>query len=154
MSKQAKFVGDFHTDLIGDDWPDAGIVVVPIGRTWFVAALVLIVAAIGAEINAKRFDGIAMTTMARSGQAMSDSKQFADLGMFDEAQASADEAARLREFALRNPGRSGWWHAAGLGLLLLAAGCWSVSVYRCERRLPVLLPVLFACYVLFFMLLV
>ena len=116
--------------------------------------MALIVAANGAEGTAKRFDGVAMMTMARSSQAMNDAKQFANLGMVDEAQASADEAARLREFALRNPGRSGWWHAAGLGLFVLAAVCWSVSVYRCERRIPVLLPVLFACYVLFFMLLV
>ena len=70
------------------------------------------------------------------------------------AQMKADESAMLKQIARRHPYRSGAWGLSGLGLFLLAAGCWSVSVYRCERRLPVLLPVLFAFYVLFIMMLV
>jgi hypothetical protein len=74
--------------------------------------------------------------------------------MVDEAQAAAAESARLERLAFSDPFRSGAWGLSGLGLFLLAAGCSAVSAYRCERRLPVSLPVLFACYVLFFMLLV
>jgi hypothetical protein len=139
---------------IDDDWPDTGATVTPIRRIWSYASLILIVAAIGAEMVSKRYAGVGMMTMARAAQAMNDAKQFEDAGMDDLAQVAADESARLKDIAFRNPYHSGYWGLVGLVLSLLAAGCWGISHCRNERGSPVWLSALFIFYVLLLMLIV
>lgn len=144
----------FPADLIDDDWPDAGIVVAPRRRSWRLAALTFILAAIAADFVSKHFEGRSMIALARAGQAMNDAKQFALLGMDDRAQLAADESARLKQIARQNPYASGFWNVSGLGLFLLAASCWAVSHYRREGGSQVVPTVLFVFYLLFLMLLV
>ncbi len=152
--KQPKSGSQFPADLIDDDWPDAGIVVAPRRRSWRRAALVFILAAIAADFVSKHFAGLGMMTMARSGQAMTDAKQFALLGMDGLAQLAADESARLKQIAMHKPCLSDFWGLYGLGLFLVAAGCWGVSHYRTEGGSPVVLTVLFFLYVMLLMLMV
>jgi hypothetical protein len=102
--------------VIDDDWPDASIEIDRPRRRWFLAALILIVTAIVAEMLSKRYAGLGMTTMARAAQSMNDAKRFEDLGMDDLAQIAADESARLRQAAFRNPNPANCWRQAGLGL--------------------------------------
>lgn len=139
---------------IDDDWPEIGAFATPIRRIWARASLILIVAAIGADMVSKRYAGHGMMTMARAAQAMNDAKQFEDLGMDDLAQVAADESARLRQVAFQNPYRSGYWGLVGFVLFLLAAGSWGVSHCRSEGGSPVSLSVLFTLYLLLLMLIV
>ena len=74
--------------------------------------------------------------------------------MDDLAQLAYDESARLKQLAFRQPSRCGQWGVAGLGLFLLAAGCWSISHCRNEGGSTVWLAPLFIFYVLLLMLIV
>jgi hypothetical protein len=143
-----------HADLIDDDWPEATNVFDRPRRTWFLAALICIATAIAAEIVSKRYAGFSMMAMARAAQAKSDAKQLEDLGMDDLAQLAYDESARLKKIALVSPHPSVRWTVAGLGLLLLAIGCWSISYFQNERASSVWLAALFIFYLLLLMLMV
>jgi hypothetical protein len=145
---------NYCADLIDDDWPDAGIVVDPPRRAWFLAAVSLVLTAIAAAMVSKRFAGLGMMTMARSAQAMNDGKQYARIGVTALAQVKADESAMLKPIAFRDAHRSDDWGLVSLGLFGLAAACWSVSHCRSEGGSPVLLSALFIFYVLLLMLIV
>jgi hypothetical protein len=136
----------YCAELFEDEWPAPAIIVHPPARKWFLATVVLIGTAITAEMISKRFASINILTMARSHQAMNNAKQYAALGMTAMAKIRADESARLKQVVSQNSYRMVGWGLAGIGLCLLAAGCWGVSHARGERASSALLFLLFSFY--------
>ena len=153
-SELLKPVNAYCAELIEDDWPVPRVIVHPPTRKWFLATVVLIGTAIAAEMISKRFASINILTMARSHQAMNNAKQYAAMGMTAIAKIRADESASLKRAASQTSYRMGCWGTTGIGLCLLAAGCWGVSHGRGERGSPGLLLVLFLFYGLLLMVMV
>ena len=150
----AKPGGHAHTSLIDDDWPQSGLVAHPLRRTWTRASLILIVVALGAETVGKNHDGAGMMNAAKSAAAINRAKEFAEFGMDELALEELDHAARLRDLASLKGHGGGFWHLAGLVLLVLALVCFGLSRYLGEWGFSLAFSLLSVVYIMWLMMLV
>jgi hypothetical protein len=99
------------------------------GRNSYVAALAIAAGAIAGQLISKQYAGLRMRSMARSAQALKDTKEYASTGRDASANAQADESVRLKGVASRCARQADLWGSVSLILALLAA------VYSVSARL-------------------
>jgi hypothetical protein len=90
------------------------------GNSYF-AALTVAAGAIASQLISMHYAGLGMTSMARSAQALHDSKVYANNRRNALANSEAAESARLKEVAHRYVRWCGLWGRVSLVLALLAA---------------------------------
>jgi hypothetical protein len=123
-------------------------------RNWYLAALTLATAAIAMQLLGKHFAGLGMMTMARSAQALHDSKLYAYNGRDALASAEASESGRLKQVAHRYARLADLWGGASLGLALLTAVYWASACRHREAGDHRILVALLAVYLLLLLLVV
>jgi len=122
------------------------------GRNWYFAALTVAAGAIASHLIGQRYVGLGMTSMARSAQALNDSKVYANSGRDDLANAEADESVRLKEVAHRCARWAALWGSVSFVLVLPAAVYWVSARLHREAGGQRLLLVLLAVYLLLLLL--
>jgi hypothetical protein len=139
---------------LDDDWSDVGVTTHPPSRTWSRASLILIVVAFGAETVGKSHIGAGLMGTAKSSEAISRAKEFAEFGMDEFALEKLDHATRLKELANLNFHRAGFLELGGMSLFVFALGCFGLSRYLGESGSSVAFSLLSILYVLWLMMLV
>jgi hypothetical protein len=125
-----------------------------IRRNWYLAALTLATVAIAMQLLGQHFAGLGMMTMARSAQALHDSKRYAYNGRHALASAEASESGRLKQVARRYARLADLWGGASLGLALLTAAYWASACLHREAGDHKILVALLAVYLLLLLLVV
>jgi hypothetical protein len=124
------------------------------GRNSYFAALTVAAGAIASQLISKDYAGLGMMSMARSAQALHDSKVYANNRRNALANSEAAESARLKEVAHRYVRWCGLWGSASLVLALLAAVYWVSARLHRESGGQGLLLALLAVYLLLLLVIV
>jgi hypothetical protein len=98
-------------------------------RKWYSTALAVAVLAIVFQLVGKHYCGRAMTTAARSAEALNLSKQYADSGSPSMASAQFRQTEDLMPEALKYARQADLWRAVSFGLALGAATYWVFAIF-------------------------
>jgi hypothetical protein len=118
------------------------------GRNSYFAGLTVAAGAITSQLISKHYAGLGMMSMARSVQALHDSKVYANNRRDALANSKAAESARLKEVAHRYGRWGGLWGSVSLVLALLAAVYWVTARLHREAGGQRLLLAFLAVYLL------
>jgi hypothetical protein len=124
------------------------------GRYSYFAALTVAAGAIASQLIGKGYASLGMMSMARSAQALHESKVYANNRRDALANSEAAESARLKEVAHRYARWCGLWGSASLVLALLAAVYWVSARLHRESGGQRLLLALLAVYLLLLLVMV
>jgi hypothetical protein len=123
-------------------------------RNWYIAALTIAAGAIASQLISKQYAGLGMTSMARSAQALNDSKAQANSGQDALANAEAAESMRLKEMAYRCVRWADLWGSVSFLLALVVAVYWVSARLHREVGGQKLLLALLAVYLLLLLIVV
>jgi hypothetical protein len=123
-------------------------------RNWYLAALTLATGAIAMQLLGKHYAGLGMMTMARSTEALHDSKLYAYNGRDALASAEANESGRLKQVAHRYARLADLWGGVSLGSALFTAVYWASARLHREAGAQRTLVALLTVYLLLLLLVV